>query len=91
MTAQPVHPAPGPGAIPRTQDAVAAALPAAQRMDFYRQMGEATDDEIGGILRRWWLLVQVARDPQTARTAATVKDGTAPGRPASAVLRERTR
>ncbi|WP_369276014.1 hypothetical protein AB5J55_44310 [Streptomyces sp. R11] len=89
MTAQSVHPAPDPGRIPRTQDAVAAALPPAQRMEFYRQMGEATDDTIGAVLRRWWTLVQVASDPATARTAAAVKSGTAPGRGAAAVLRER--
>ncbi|MGW1616398.1 hypothetical protein ACWCQZ_44520 [Streptomyces sp. NPDC002285] len=89
MTAQSVHPAPDPGRIPRTQDAVAAALPPAQRMEFYRQMGEATDDTIGAVLRRWWTLVQVASDPATARTAAAVKAGVAPGRGVAAVLRER--
>ncbi|MGW2207096.1 hypothetical protein [Streptomyces sp. NPDC001774] len=67
---------------------MAAALPPAQRMEFYRQMGEATDEEIGTVLRRWWLLLQVAVDPETARTAAAVKAGTAPGRSAAAVLRE---
>ncbi|WP_369275987.1 hypothetical protein AB5J55_44155 [Streptomyces sp. R11] len=89
MTAQSVHHTPDPGRIPRTQDAVAAALPPAQRMEFYRQMGEATDDTIATVLRRWWTLVQVAVDPATARTAAAVKAGTAPGRSAAAVLRER--
>ncbi|MER7960205.1 hypothetical protein [Streptomyces sp. NPDC096030] len=57
-------------------------------MEFYRQMGEANDEEIGTVLRRWWLLLQVAVDPETARTAAAVKGGTAPGRSAAAVLRE---
>nr|WP_163016913.1 hypothetical protein [Streptomyces chartreusis] len=52
-------------------------------------MGEATDDTIGTVLRRWWTLVQVAADPATARTAAAVKAGTAAGRSAAAVLRER--
>lgn len=89
MTAQSVLPEPGSGRIPRTQDAVAAALLPAQRMKFYRQMGEATDDTIGAVLRRWWTLVQVAADPDTTRTAAAVKAGTAPGRSAAAVLRER--
>ncbi|MER7137867.1 hypothetical protein ABT358_15090 [Streptomyces sp. NPDC000341] len=74
--------------IPRTQNAVAAALPAAQRMEFYREMGEATPETIGEALTNWWLLVQVAGDPQTARTAAAVKAGTAPGRSASTVMRE---
>ncbi|MFE7439304.1 hypothetical protein ACFU7X_02360 [Streptomyces chartreusis] len=89
MSAQSAHPAPGPGRIPRTQDAVAAALPPGQRMEFYRQMGEATDDTIAAVLRRWWTLVQVAADPATTRTAAAVKGGTAPGCSAAAVLRER--
>ncbi|WP_406190885.1 hypothetical protein OG331_50490 [Streptomyces sp. NBC_01017] len=89
MTAQSVPSAPGPGRIPRTQDAVAAALSPAQRMEFYRQMGEATDDTIGAVLRRWWTLVQVASDPVTARTAAAVQAKTAPGRGAASVLRER--
>jgi hypothetical protein len=86
MTAQHVHSA---HAVPvaRTQNAVAAALPAGARMDFYREMGEATAEDIGQVLTRWWLLVQVAADPATARTAAEVKAGTAPGRPASALLR----
>ncbi|WP_327339417.1 hypothetical protein OG384_29280 [Streptomyces sp. NBC_01324] len=86
MSTQPIHSDPQP--IPRTQNAVAAALPPAQRMEFYREMGEATPETIGHVLTNWWLLVQVAGDPQTARTAAAVKAGTAPGRSASAVMRE---
>ncbi|MFJ8765195.1 hypothetical protein [Streptomyces clavifer] len=86
VTTQPIHS--DPQSIPRTQNAVAAALPAAQRMEFYREMGEATPETIGEVLTNWWLLVQVAGDPQTARTAAAVKAGTAPGRSASTVMRE---
>ncbi|WP_346186640.1 hypothetical protein [Streptomyces osmaniensis] len=52
-------------------------------------MGEATDDTIAAVLRRWWTLVQVAADPATARTAAAIAAGSAPGRSAAAVLRER--
>lgn len=87
MTTAAAH-IPGPERIPRTQDAVAAALPPAQRMEFYRQMGEATDDTIAAVLRRWWTLVQVAADPGTRATAAAVATGTAPGRGAAAVFRE---
>ncbi|MEU5283612.1 hypothetical protein N7925_10120 [Streptomyces sp. CA-278952] len=86
MSTQPIHS--GPQSIPRTQNAVAAALPPAQRMEFYREMGEATPETIGHILTNWWLLVQVAGDPQTARTSAAVKARTAPGRSASTVMRE---
>ncbi|TQF07946.1 hypothetical protein E6W39_01005 [Kitasatospora acidiphila] len=73
--------------IPRTQDAVAAALPSAQRMEFYREMGEADDAAIGGVLRRWWLRAELYRDPEGDRIHAAVQAGTAPGTPASAVLR----
>lgn len=73
--------------IPRTQDGVAAALPPAQRMEFYREMGEATDEQIGGVLRRWWLRAELYRDPEGDRIHAAVQDGTAPGTPASTVLR----
>ena len=87
MSAQPIH-----GAhltpVARTQNGVAAALPAGPRMDFYREMGEASPQEIGQVLTCLWLLVQVAADPATAATAAAVQSGTAPGRGATAVLRE---
>ncbi|MYV60759.1 hypothetical protein GTW37_16005 [Streptomyces sp. SID4931] len=86
MSTQPIHSSPQP--ISRTQNAVAAALPPAQRMEFYREMGEATPETIGHVLTNWWLLVQVADDPQTGRTAAAVKARTAEGRPASTVMRE---
>ena len=87
MSAQPIH---GAHIMPiaRTQNAVAAALPAGARMDFYREMGEASPEEIGRVLTRSWLLVQVAADPATNATAAAVKAGTAPGRGATAVLRD---
>ncbi|WBP88223.1 hypothetical protein [Kitasatospora cathayae] len=73
--------------IARTQDAVAAALPPAQRMEFYREMGEADDETIGGVLRRWWLRANLYRDPEGDRIHAAIQDGTAPGVPASTVLR----
>ncbi|MER7843345.1 hypothetical protein ABTZ03_05275 [Kitasatospora sp. NPDC096077] len=73
--------------IARTQDAVAAALPPAQRMEFYREMGEADDETIGGVLRRWWLRAQLYRDPEGDRIHAAIQSGTAPGSPASEVLR----
>ncbi|MDH6710504.1 hypothetical protein P3T27_007254 [Kitasatospora sp. MAA19] len=73
--------------IPRTQDAVAAALPPAQRMEFYREMGEADDETIGGVLRRWWLRAQLYRDPEGDRIHADVQAGTAPGASAASVLR----
>ncbi|MFE2176687.1 hypothetical protein [Kitasatospora sp. NPDC059462] len=88
MSAQPV-----PGhhddrqPIPRTQDGVAEALPLAQQMEFYREMGEADDTTIGGVLRRWWLRAELYQDPEGDRIHAAVRAGTAPGTSASAVLR----
>ncbi|MBD0690515.1 hypothetical protein [Streptomyces sp. CBMA123] len=73
--------------IARTQDAVAAALPPAQRREFYRETGEADDETIGGVLRRWWLRAQLYRAPEGDRIHAALRSGTAPGSPASAVLR----
>ncbi|MHA6757081.1 hypothetical protein [Streptacidiphilus sp. PAMC 29251] len=87
MSVQPMHEA-GPVPVARTQNAVAAALPASSRMDFHREMGEASPEQIGQVLTRWWLLVQVAADPSTAATAAAVTAGTAPGRGATDVLRD---
>ncbi|MEV6974641.1 hypothetical protein [Kitasatospora sp. NPDC093806] len=73
--------------IPRTQDGVAAALPPAQRMEFYREMGEADVDTIGGVLKRWWLRAELYQDPEGDRVHAAVQAGTAPGTSASVVLR----
>lgn len=78
----------GTQSVPRTQNGVAAALPPAQRMEFYREMGEATDKEIGGVLRRWWLRAELYRDPEGDWIHTTVKTGTAPGTPVSEVLRQ---
>ncbi|WP_042373249.1 hypothetical protein [Streptacidiphilus neutrinimicus] len=86
MTAQPAHDVQGI-AVAREQIAVAAALPASAQMAFSRELAEASSEEIEKVLTRWWLLVQVAGDPLTAQTAAAVKASTAPGRPATAVLR----
>ncbi|MFF7994725.1 hypothetical protein ACFZDG_33750 [Kitasatospora xanthocidica] len=88
MSAAPVHGHhDGHQPIARTQDAVAAALPPAQRMEFYREMGEADDATIGGVLRRWWLRAELYQDPEGDRIHTAVQDGTAPGTSASAVLR----
>ncbi|WP_159401112.1 DUF6247 family protein [Streptomyces sp. NRRL B-24484] len=89
MSTAPVHGHHGDGSQPiaRTPDAVAEALPPAQRMEFYREMGEATDETIGGVLRRWWLRAELYRDPEGDRIHAALQAGTAPGDSASVVLR----
>ncbi|MFE7193976.1 hypothetical protein [Kitasatospora sp. NPDC057541] len=87
MSAASLHgPHDGRRPVPRTQDGVAEALPPAQRMEFYREMGEADDTTIGGVLQRWWLRAELYRDPEGDRIHAAVQAGAAPGTPASAVL-----
>ncbi|MFE7531640.1 hypothetical protein ACFU7Y_38945 [Kitasatospora sp. NPDC057542] len=88
MSAAPLHGHhDGSQPVSRTQDAVAAALPPAQRMEFYREMGEADVDTISGVLKRWWLRAELYRDPEGDCIHAAVQAGTAPGTSASAVLR----
>ena len=81
MSVQPIHSA-HHAPIARTRNAVASALPAGQRMDIYREMGEASPEQIGQILTRWWLLLKVAADPATAVLHELHHSGTsqAPGR-----------
>jgi len=52
------------------------------------QMDNASPKNISLVLTRRRLLVQVAADPATTATAASMKAGTAPGRGATAVLRD---
>ncbi|MFI2077654.1 hypothetical protein [Streptomyces triculaminicus] len=89
MSAQPVHFGDsGAPSIPRTQNGVAEALPPADRMEFYRKMGQADETELLGVLRRWWLRAAMYVDPlpETVRTAVEV--GTAPGRSVASAVRE---
>ncbi|MEV4975971.1 hypothetical protein [Streptomyces scopuliridis] len=89
MSAQTVHPSDaGPPSLPRTQNDVAKALPPADRMEFYREMGEADETELLGVLRRWWLRARLYADPLTEEARSAVETGTAPGRPATVLVRE---
>ncbi|MCO8308785.1 hypothetical protein [Streptomyces sp. RKCA744] len=92
MTAQTVHSSDArPPSLPRTQNAVAAALPPADRMEFYQEMGEADETELLSTLRRWWMrAAHLYADPLPEETRAAVEAGLAPGRSALAVLREAT-
>lgn len=62
VSAQPVHQAHGPvPAIPQTIDEVASALPAAQRMAFYREVGQVTADDAPAVIKEWWLRATLHR------------------------------
>ncbi|MEC4019847.1 hypothetical protein [Streptomyces sp. H27-D2] len=89
MSAQTGHPSDaGPPPLPRTQNAVAAALPPAGRMEFYRQMGQANETELLGVLRRWWLRARLYADPLPEESRTAVEAGRAPGRSATTLVRE---
>ncbi|MEW2577683.1 hypothetical protein [Streptomyces syringium] len=89
MSAQPVHYGDsGAPSIPRTQNGVAEALPPADRMEFYREIGQADEHELLGVLRRWWMRATMYADPLPESVRTAVENGTAPGRPAAAVIRE---
>ncbi|MDT0453654.1 hypothetical protein [Streptomyces hesseae] len=89
MRAQPVHYGDsGAPSIPRTQNGVAEALPPADRMEFYREMGQADEHELLGVLRRWWMRAMMYADPLAEPVRTAIETGTAPGRPAAAVLHE---
>lgn len=89
MSAQPIHPH-EPERLPRTQNAVAEALPPADRMEFYREMGEADETALLGVLRRWWMRANLYANPLPEETRTAVETGRVPGRSATAVLREAT-
>ncbi|MFF4283497.1 hypothetical protein [Streptomyces kronopolitis] len=89
MSAQTAHPRDAEQQpLPRTQNAVAQALPPADRMEFYREMGEADETELLGVLRRWWLRARLYADPLPEETRTAVEAGRAPGRSATPLLRE---
>jgi hypothetical protein len=89
MSAQTVHPSDaGPPSLPRTQNDVARALPPADRMEFYREMGEADETELLGVLRRWWLRARLYADPLPDEARIAIEAGQAPGRSAGPVVRE---
>ncbi|RSO03241.1 hypothetical protein DMH18_38330 [Streptomyces sp. WAC 06783] len=86
---QPVHHGDGgPPPLPRAQNAVAAAVPPANRMGFYRGMGEADETELLGVLRRWWLRVRLYADPLPDGIRTDIEAGTAPGQSADVTLRQ---
>ncbi|MFD7666089.1 hypothetical protein [Streptomyces sp. NPDC059788] len=87
MSAQPVHHGDGgPSPLPRTQNAVAAALPTADRTAFRREMGEADETELLSVLRRWWLWASLYATPLPDDVRTDTETGAAPGTPAGVAL-----
>ncbi|MFE0449108.1 hypothetical protein [Streptomyces fungicidicus] len=77
MTAQPEHPADGRvPAIPHTINAIGDALTGEQRARFYGEVMAAEEDDVSGVMRRWWKVAMLDR----ARGAATSRANAAGGR-----------
>lgn len=85
MSAQTVHPG-EPTPLPRTQNAVAAALPPAARMEFFREMGDADENELVRTLRRWWMRACMYADPLPEPVRGAIEAGTAVGHSAAAAV-----
>ena len=77
MTAQPEHPADGRvPAIPHTINAIGDALTGEQRARFYGEVLAAEEDDVSGVMRRWWKVAMLDR----ARGAETSRANAAGGR-----------
>jgi len=77
VTAQPEHPADGRvPAIPHTINAIGDALTGEQRARFYGEVLAAEEDDVSGVMRRWWKVAMLDR----ARGAETSRANAAGGR-----------
>ncbi|OUD03005.1 hypothetical protein [Streptomyces swartbergensis] len=62
MSAQPEHPADGRvPAIPHTINAIGDALTGEQRARFYGEVLAAEEDDVPGVMRRWWKVAMLDR------------------------------
>ncbi|MGW2748928.1 hypothetical protein [Streptomyces sp. NPDC001450] len=77
MSAQPEHPADSRvPAIPHTINAIGDALSGEQRARFYGEVLAAEEDDVPGVMRRWWKAAMLDR----ARGAGTSRANAADGR-----------
>ena len=81
MTAQPTG---RPGRtraerVPRTIDGIAEALQGADRMAFYREVGQAdVEEQLRDVIATWWGRAMLATDPERPTLARAVAAGTLP-------------
>ena len=90
MTAQPAH-SHQPERVPRTADGIASALPAARRMEFYRQLGTAPLDQAEAVMRRWRCEAMLDSDPDGDRLTEAALNGTLPTATVEDVIARRRR
>ncbi|MFG3158111.1 hypothetical protein ACGF7W_39430 [Streptomyces sp. NPDC048219] len=82
MSAQPEHPADSRvHSIPHTINAIGDALSGEQRARFYGEVLAAEEDDVPGVMRRWWRAAMLDR----ARGADTSRANAAAGRSLVAV------
>ncbi|WP_441247957.1 hypothetical protein [Kitasatospora sp. McL0602] len=77
MSVHPVYQQPQPR-VPRTLDGIAAALQGGRRMEFYRELGQASIDQAEQVLNRWWCEAEMDTDPEQDRIIAAARTGALP-------------
>jgi hypothetical protein len=81
MTAQPTGRPSRTGAdrVPRTIDGIAEALQGADRMVFYREVGQAdVEEQLRDVIATWWGRAMLVTDPEGPALARAVAAGTLP-------------
>lgn len=81
MTAQPTgRPrAASTDRVPRTIDGIAEALQGADRMAFYREVGQAdVEEQLRDLIAAWWGRAMLTTDPEGPALARAITAGTLP-------------
>ena len=94
MTAQPTGRPSGAGAdrVPLTIDGIAEALRGADRMEFYREVGQAdVEDQLRDVIATWWGRAMLATDPAGPALARAVATGSLPTVSMAEVVERRPR
>ena len=76
MSAQPEHPADSRVTpIPHTINAIGDALSGAQRALFYSEVLAAEEEDVPGVMRRWWKTAMLDRTPGAEDSRANAAAG----------------
>lgn len=76
MSAQPEHPADRRiTAIPHTINAIGDALSGEQRARFYGEVLAAEENDVPGVMRRWWKTAMLDRAPGAEESRANAAGG----------------
>lgn len=84
------HPEHEQPVVPRTLDGIAAALPAAERMELYREVGTADLGEVEAVLGGWWAKAMLHATPgESDRLYQAAQSGTLPLTSLSDIIADR--